>query len=210
MLRKHFITKNIHTDDVKYVIGHNWSIYIKKTFVVLFFLLILFLGFIIASKYTESQYLSIIFWFFWLVLLTKYTVDFLNLYLDGLALSPGWITLFLREGLLEYKTEYFDRDKIVTIHHNQKTLRDKIFAKWDIIINLEQGIEFPFEDISYPRRQVDKIMRLKEMFTNNHIQDIKQKEDIARKDENMQLFMEAFSETMEDFLWKRSNEDNLF
>ena len=42
-------------------------------------------------------------------------VDFLNLYLDCLILSKDTVTLFLREGRLEYKTEIFSWNKINTI-----------------------------------------------------------------------------------------------
>jgi len=204
MLRKHFIQKNIHSSDIKHIIGHNRSIYVKKTIVVLFFLFLLYFGFVLGSRYFQFTYYNRLFGFIGLFLLAKYSIDFLNLYLDGLVLSSAGITLFVWEWLFEYKTEYFDWDKIVTINHSQKSIWDKIFMRWDLFINLEQWIEFPFENISHPKKQVDKIMRYKEMFSK---QSKKQEEDTNiknKKEESMQIFMEAFWEAMEEFIIKKS------
>lgn len=141
----------------------------------------------------------------WIIVLGKYIIDFLNLYLDGLALSPEGITLFMREWLLEYKTECFDRDKIVTINHHQKWIWDKLFHKWDLLINLEQWIEFPFENISAPKKQVDKVMRLKEYYIHQNLN----KNDLIPEsidkwdDEHMKIVMEAFSEVVKDYMGKK-------
>jgi len=64
-------------------------------------------------------------------------VDFLNLYLDCLILSKDTVTLFLREGRLEYKTEIFSWNKINTISSSQNGVWDKIWGKGDIVIKLE-------------------------------------------------------------------------
>jgi len=142
-----------------------------------------------------------------MVFLWKYVVDFLNLYLDGLALSQSGITLVLWEGLLQYKTEYFDRERISTINHQQNWLWDKIFMRGDLVIVLEHWIEFPFENITAPKKQVDKIMRLKDKFSksidlNPTLSDT---DWIDLNDDKVKIFMEAFGEVMKDFMNKENN-----
>lgn len=129
MLRKQFMQGKIHTHDIKHVIGHNGSIYIKHSLVTIILLFVLYVIYVIVSDQVVYEYLPWIFGALGVIVLVKYIIDFLNLYLDGLALSPGGMTLFLWEGLLEYRTEYFDRSKIVTINHHQAGIWDKIFGR---------------------------------------------------------------------------------
>ena len=89
-----------------------------------------------------------------LALFAKLTIDFLNSYLDCLILSKDSLTLFLWEGLLEYKTEVFSRNKITTISRSQNGISDKLFAKGDLLIKLEFDTEFPFTDIDAPKKQL--------------------------------------------------------
>lgn len=207
MLRNHFIKKNISTNDIEYVIGHNGSIYLKITLKTILLLFLIFGVFLLLQKYVDFNSLQRLFGGIWVVILGKYIIDFLNLYLDGLAFSRDGITLFMWEGLLQYKTEYFDREKIVTINHEQNGIWDKIFHRWDLLINLEQGIEFPFEAITAPKKQVDKIMRLKERFTNQNYSN-SQSDTIQPNNDKMKAFMEAFWEVMKEFM-DTKDEDNL-
>ncbi|NOZ44445.1 MAG: hypothetical protein GXP45_04885 [bacterium] len=87
MLRRQFMQKRIHAHNIKYVIGHNGSIYIKSTVSTLLVLFLLYVIFVITRQYTTYPYLSWIFGAFGMILLIKYAIDFLNLYLDGIALS---------------------------------------------------------------------------------------------------------------------------
>lgn len=37
--------------------------------------------------------------------------------------------------------------------------------KWDIMIRLEHGVEFPFENVTNPKKQADKILQYKWRFS---------------------------------------------
>jgi len=207
MLRKRFMQKKIHSKDIQHVIGHNGSIYFKQSIVTILLLILLYVVSVIATPHITYPHISRIFGGIAVVIFLKYTVDFLNLYLDGLALSSEWLTLFLREWLLEYKTEYFDRDKIVTINHQQKWIRDKLFYKWDILINLEQWIEFPFENVTAPKKQVDKIMRLKERYHQKQDHNYNPTSTDGNNDDRMQIVMEAFSEVVKEYIDKKDQQN---
>lgn len=137
-----------------------------------------------------------------ILMLIKYTIDFLNLYLDGLALTSDWVTLFLWEGLLKYKTEFFQWEKIEAISHTQDSLWDKIFSKWDIIISLEHGIEFPFENITSPQKQVHRIMRLRDQHS---IPKSNYEETDSLPNDKISILAEALSEVVKDYVNKKSN-----
>ena len=46
-----------------------------------------------------------------------------------MVITSDGISIFWREGLLEYKTEIFTWSKIETLSYSQNTLMDKIFNK---------------------------------------------------------------------------------
>ena len=112
------------------------------------------------------------------------------------------ITLYLREWLLEYKTDHFDWGTIETISFNQKWFRDRLFMKWDITITLDHGIEYPFEDISNPKKQVDTILQLKNRFSVPVSQET---EDSELEWKKFDILVEALGEVVKDYIDKDSN-----
>lgn len=124
------------------------------------------------------------------------------MYLDWLILSDKWITLFMWEWLFDYKTDFFERSKIEAISHNQNSFRDKVFAKGDLIIKLEHGVEYPFENINFPQRQAEKIQKLKDQFAAIIPDDAK---PIA--DEKMAIIAEALSEVVKEYMEKKTSEE---
>ena len=75
------------------------------------------------------------------------------------------ITLFMWEGLFDHKTDFFERSKIEAISYNQNSFRDKIFARGDLIIRLDHGVEYPFENVNFPQKQAEKIQKYKTQFS---------------------------------------------
>lgn len=165
MIRKAIIKRNINTSEIHNVVGHNGSVFFKILFKYFCYLAVLLLIFLLLDRYLTREYLRRVFGWLWMILFIKFCIDFCDIYLDCLVMTGSWITLYLREWLLEYKTDHFDRTTIETISFNQKWFRDKLFMKWDITITLDHWIEYPFEDISNPKKQVDKILVLKNRFS---------------------------------------------
>ena len=165
MIRKAIIKRNINTSEIHHVVGHNGSVFFKILFKYFCYLVVLLLIFLLLDRYLTREYLCRVFGWLWMILFIKFCIDFCDIYLDCLVMTDSWITLYLREWLLEYKTDHFDRTTIETISFNQKWFRDRLFMKWDITITLDHWIEYPFEDISNPKKQVDKILVLKNRFS---------------------------------------------
>lgn len=112
------------------------------------------------------------------------------------------------EWLFDYKTDFFERDKIEAVSHNQNSFRDKIFAKGDLIIKLEHGVEYPFENINFPQRQAEKVMKYKLQFASSNSSD-----DVpVIADEKMAIIAEALSEVVKEYMDKKnttSDEDDI-
>ena len=114
-------------------------------------------------------------------------------------MTDTWVTIYLWEWLLEYKTDHFDWNTIETISFNQKWIRDRLFMKWDITITLDHGIEYPFEDISNPKKQVDKILNLKNRFS---IQVQTEQEESELEWKKFDILVEALWEVVKDYIDK--------
>jgi hypothetical protein len=106
--------------------------------------------------------------------------------------------------LFDYTTDFFERNKIEAISHNQNSFRDKLFAKGDLIIKLEHGVEYPFENINFPQRQAEKIQKYKDQFATLVLQDT----SVALTDDKMAIIAEALSEVVKEYMTKKaSNEE---
>lgn len=199
MIRKAIIKKNINTSEIHHVVGHNGSVFFKILFKYFCYLAVLLLIFLLLDRYLTRQYLSRVFAGLWLILFVKFCMDFADIYLDCIVMTDAWITLYLREWLLEYKTDHFDWDSIETISFNQKWFRDRLFMKWDITITLDHGIEYPFEDISNPKKQVDKILQLKNRFS---VPVEQRQEDAELGWKKFDILVEALWEVVKDYIDK--------
>jgi hypothetical protein len=58
-----------------------------------------------------------------------FLLQFLNDYLDALISTERGLTLFRRDGLLQYSVQQFERDKIEMISFVQDSLSDKVWNK---------------------------------------------------------------------------------
>ena len=165
-------------------------------------LVALLLLFLILDRYVTRPYLKWIFAWVWFIALIKFCIDFFDIYLDSIVLLDTWIVLYLREWLLEYKTERFEWDKIESIGFNQKWIWDKIFMKGDILIRLEHGVEFPFENITNPKKQADKILQYKWRF----VSPINPEKVAEQENKKFDVLVEALWEVVKDYIDKWESE----
>ncbi len=194
--------KYVDVGTVFHVIWHNGSVFIKLTLRTLLFLLVLYVLFVVLNRYIVWTYLDRTFGILGIGFFVKYIIDFLNLYLDGLIMTDKGITLFMREGLFDYKTDFFEWEKIEAISHNQNSFRDKVFARGDLIIRLDHGVEYPFENINFPQKQAEKIQKYKTQFSV----ELPETSPSPITDDKMAIIAEALSEVVKEYMDKKTSE----
>ncbi len=204
MLRHQIIKKYLAVDDILAVIWHNSSIFLASLLKTLLFLFVLFILYVVLQKYIFWEFLPAVFAFLWIGFLIKYLLDFFDDYLDTLILSHAGITLFTWDGILRYKTDFFARERIETISYVQHTLWDKLFAKWDLVITLDRDVEFPFENVSRPQKQMARILKYKDQFSKNLAHSA---HDDALQDEKISILAEALGEVVKEYLDKKGKND---
>ena len=203
MLRNALIKKYVNAKDIERIIGHSSTVYLKRSILTIVLLFVVFIIFSLLNHTSPAEYWKWIFGGIWLLLFAKRAIDFLDAYLDCLILTKDSVILFFREGLLEYKTEVFSRNKITTISRNQNWLWDKLFGKGDLLIKLEFDTEFPFADISAPKKQAGKLTVLKESFLTKQKQTIEK--DLSDDNERFNVLVEAMSEVVKEYMEKNNS-----
>lgn len=158
--------------------------------------------FTVGTQYILRPYTKRVFAGVWLLLCGKFLLDFFDLYLDWLALTSTGVVVFLREGLTEFKTEIYDRDKIASISYTQNSIRDKLFSKGDLMIRLEHEIEFPFEQVSYPKKQMNRLLKYKAKYGDLH--QTRADEDKSQEEQKFSFLVEALWEVVKEYLDKKS------
>lgn len=97
-----------------------------------------------------------------------FIIQFLNEYLDALIGGEQWLTIFRRDGFLQYSVQQFEREKIEMISFVQNSVSDKVRNKWDIIISLAHEISFRIEHIANPKKVSNMLWSLKWQHTHSH------------------------------------------
>ncbi|MEI7918804.1 MAG: hypothetical protein WCH65_00920 [bacterium] len=72
-----------------------------------------------------------------------------------------------------------------------------------MLIKLEHGIEYPFENINYPQRQAEKILKYKSQFSL----DLPIEKSSAITDDKMAIIAEALSEVVKEYMEKKTTEE---
>ena len=198
MLRQQIIRKYLTVDDILSVIGHHSSIFVASLLKTLLFLFVLYMIFFALDRYIHWVYLPGVFACLGLWFLIKYLIDFFDDYLDTLVLSREGITLFTWDGMLRYKIDFFERNRIESISYVQHTLWDKLFFKGDLTIVLDRDVEFPFENVGTPQKWVSKILKYKEQYGAGTSWSKKEETD-----EKISILAEALGEVVKEYLDKK-------
>ena len=203
MFREQIIRKYVTVNDVLYVIGHNGSIFFGSLLRTILYLVVLYGIYFLLNRYVVWNFLPWIFALLGIGFFVKYLLNFFNDFLDSLLLSREWITMFTRDGILRYRTEFFEWNRIETVSYVHNSIRDKIFSKWDLLIKLDHDIEYPFENVSRPQKQMAKILKYKEQFVGFQVA---KTAEIEINDEKISILAEALGEVVKEYLDKKESE----
>jgi len=136
MLRRYLIQKYVDIKDVEEILGHSPFVYLRGVVLYSILLFLIYVGYAVWHQYTPALYVKWVAGVAGLLLFVRRVLSFLNLYLDCLLLSKETLTVFLWDGLLEYRTEVLDWSKINVVSHRQNSFWDRICNKGDIVIQL--------------------------------------------------------------------------
>ena len=208
MLREYLLWRYVDLKDVKDILGHSPFIYLRGVLIYSVLLFLVYVIYAISQQYPEYQgvpYVKRIAWIAWLFIFFKRLLWFLNLYLDCILISNDSLTVFLRDWILEYKTEIIDRWKISVISHHQNSLWDKIFWKWDLLIQMWNDIDFSFNDVAHPKKAASKLILNKKEF--EEIKKKKIEQDLEWDQRQFDILVDALWEVIRDYMENKNNEE---
>jgi hypothetical protein len=180
------------------IVGHHGSIHLRAMWRAILLLLLLrgISTLIFATRWIYSlmqRILSaLVLFVYW-----HFFIQFLNDYLDALIVSEQWLTIFRRDGILQYSVQQFEREKIEMISFIQNSLADKIRDKWDILIHLEHNISFRIEHIANPK----KISNMIRSFKWQHAKIVDHPSEISNDtNDKFEILVETLSEVIKDYM----------
>lgn len=171
----------------------------------LLLLFVLYVLYAVIDQYVTYPYLEWIFALLWIILLVKYLLDFLNIYLDTVIVSHNGITFLTRDGLLDYKTDFFGWESIETVSHQQDSLWDKFRGRGDIHIALNQNISFPFTNVPNPKKHVSAILQQRER--SMHLHQDGEENTIENDTGHYGVIMEALGEIVQEYAQKKKRKE---
>ena len=206
MLRHYLLGRYIDLKDTEDILAHSPFIYVRGVLVYSVLIFLVYIGYsIVRTYYSQEIYVKRIAGILWLFIFFKWLLGFLNLYLDCILISKDALTVFLWDGILEYKTEVIDRWKISVISHNQNSLRDKLFGKWDLLIQMWNEIDFAFNDVSHPRKSASKLTLNKKQYEDAKKKKIEQ--DLEWDQRQFDILVDALWEVIRDYMENKNNEE---
>lgn len=208
MLRRYLLWRYVDLKDVEDILGHSPFIYLRGVLVYSVLLFVVYVAYAISQQYPQYQDVPYVKWIagiLWLLIFCKWILGFLNLYLDCILISKDALTVFLRDWLLEYKTEVIDWWKISVISHNQNSLRDKLFGKWDLLIQMWNEIDFSFNDVAHPKKSASKLILQKKEFEEAKKKKIEQ--DLEWDQRQFDILVDALWEVIRDYMDNKNNEE---
>ena len=197
MIRKYLIQQYIGVGPEAVIIWHHGSIHMRMAWRVL--LLLVLLWWISTTIFSLRWMMQIFQWILTTLIILIYgyfLLQFLNDYLDALISTERGLTLFRRDGLLQYSVQQFERDKIEMISFVQDSLSDKILNKWDIVINLDHGVSFRIEQMGNPQKLVNMLRSMKWQYTQslgNHV-------DEQDNHDKFNILVETLGEVIKDYM----------
>ena len=208
MLRHYLLWRYVDLKDIEDILGHSPFIYLRGVLVYSVLLFFVYIIYAISQQYPQYQdvpYIKRITGIIWLFLFFKRLLGFLNLYLDCILISKDSLTVFLRDGILEYKTEVIDWWKVSVISHNQNSLRDKIFGKWDLLIQMGNEINFSFNDVAHPKKSASKLILSNTKYAE--LKKTKIEQDLEWDQRQFDILVDALWEVIRDYMENKNNEE---
>ena len=208
MLRHYLLGRYIDLKDTEDILAHSPFIYLRGVLVYSVLLFLVYVTYAIFQQYPEYQNVPYVKWIagiLWLFIFFKRLLWFLNLYLDCILISKEALTIFLRDWLLEYKTEIIDRSKILVISHRQNSFWDKVCGKWDLLIQMWNDINFSFNDVSHPKKSATKLTLNKKNYEEAKKKKIEQ--DLEWDQRQFDILVDALWEVIRDYMENKNNEE---
>ena len=211
MFREYLLKRYVDLKDVEDIIGHSPFTYLRGAIIYSVLIFIVYVIYAITQQYPQYQnlpYVKRIAGIVGLFIFFKRVIWFLNLYLDCLLISKDSLTVFLRDWILEYKTEIIDRWKISVISHHQNSLRDKVFGKWDLLIQMGNDIDFSFHDVAHPKKSASKLILNKKQY--EEVQKKKIEQDLQWDQRQFDILVDALWEVIRDYMDAKNNNEEVY
>jgi hypothetical protein len=206
MLRKYLIQKYVDVKNVEELLGHSSFTYLRGILLYSVLLFLIYVGYAIWHQHVPEPYVKWVIGVLGLLIFARWIVSLLNLYLDCLLLSKDTLTVFLWDGILEYRTEVLDWSKINVISYHQNSAWDRILSKGDIVLQLG-NVDFTFNDVAHPKKVASRLLLFKKRYEEE--QKIQIEKDLEGDQRKFDVLVDALGDVIKEYMeQKHYNEES--
>jgi len=126
----------------------------------------------------------------------SFLIKFFDIYLDSIIITPEWLFVHRRGGLLQNSQTMISRDGLESVSYTQNWLIENLFKFGDISLIHINGKDI-FKDVPSPREASQQILNAKRKYTNA-MPNI--------EEDRMQILIDALGEVVQEYLQKNYND----
>ena len=180
-IKEKILQKVVDTDEeFIYIVSHHFIVYLPILVLAGIGVIILFFLYSFVSQFFPTV-ATLFCWTLGLLLYFYFLLNFLDVYLDSIAVSPTSLVIYKWYGLFKNTTDVLDLSAVESVFAEQSWLLDVLFNNWDIYIR-RAGYTNVFKNVLNPNGVASKI--------NSIILSVKSGEDNSEK--------EKFNENIND------------
>ena len=155
-IKKNLLKRLVDTDEeIVYIVNHHPIVYFPLMIISVLGVIILFFLYKFLYVFSE-QIASYLCGFLGLVLYTYFLLNFFDIYLDAVALTPSTIIIYKWYWLFKTTTDVLDFKAVESVYADQAWLTDIVFNKWDIYIR-RAGHTNVFDNVANPNKVANDI-----------------------------------------------------
>ncbi len=168
-MRKYILQYYVSLDRNTLIIGHHGIAHMQNFLKTLIWLTLIWLIYIIiTTRITTNHIVWYITWGIIALLYIYFVINFLNIYLDSLIITPTGLIIFEWEKILEYRSETLNRQSIDNISHSQQWLRDRLLWTGSLHIWLNQWTSITLYNMPNIQRTANLLWTYKHQTDTQH------------------------------------------
>lgn len=202
-IRERLLSRYLGEEEIYDSIWHDFLRFLRIFVVYALFLWVLWLLWYLTTTHVyKNDLVNYGFAIAWVVIYVKWIIEILDAYLDALLITSMGLVLFRRDGLFRQKVVNLQWVAIETVIHEQNTLWDKLFNKWDITIFVEDE-QYSFRNAASPRWSVVKILERKDKILGR-FRFVEENQEQVEDRSKYELLVEALGEVVTEYVEKKN------
>lgn len=183
------------SDDILYISSHHVLAYFWIIVITFLLITIVFFSFNFFKVFSLT-FASWFAWLSWILIYIYFILNFLDIYLDVLAVTNNSVIIYKWFWLFKSTTDVLEFDAIESVFYEQEWVINVLFDNWDIFLRRASHSNV-FNDVHNPSKVVDNINRI--IRSSEEKEEKEEENDNIHENDDFKLFVEAMAEIIKEY-----------